>query len=133
LTEKRIERARILDTDHFAGIMNSLAETERLWLQQFETILMSQLGNPDFSVPALAASMGISRNTLYRRLYEITGMKPGDFIQEARLQKARYLLEQRRYRDTGEIMNAVGLKDTRYFFQIYYSRFGKAPDSYFAV
>ena len=133
LTEKNTERPGFLDTGNFAALIQHLSDEEIQWMRQFESVLMSQLGNPDFSVPALAASMGIGKNTLYRKLYDIAGMKPNDFIQEARLQKARHLLERMRYSRLNEVMEAVGLKDARHFSQLYYNRFGKFPESYYAV
>ncbi len=132
LIRRRTEHVQIVLDKYLADDKDSLSEADRQWLQQFETILLSQLGDPDFSVPSLAACMDMSKNTLYRKLSVLTGQKPNDYIQEARLQKARNMLESGTCRQLSEIMSAIGLKDIRHFSSSYKSRFGKSPETYFS-
>jgi AraC-like DNA-binding protein len=100
-------------------------------LREFERLIFEQLADADFSVPKLAQSLSMSKNTLYRRLYKLTGLKPLDCIQKARLTLARKLLESRNCKNISEVLQKIGLKDAGAFSAVFKKRYGKSPASYF--
>ena len=102
-----------------------------IWLREFERLIFEQLADADFSVPKLAQSLSMSKNTLYRRLYKLTGLKPLDCIQKARLTLARKLLESRNCKNISEVLQKIGLKDAGAFSAVFKKRYGKSPASYF--
>lgn len=78
------------------------------------------------SAQHLAAGIGISPATFYRRFRELTGMSPQRFHKEARLQLARRLLV------TGEhtasaAASAVGYVSVQQFSRDYRQRYGRPP------
>jgi signal transduction histidine kinase/CheY-like chemotaxis protein/AraC-like DNA-binding protein/ligand-binding sensor domain-containing protein len=102
-----------------------------IWLREFERLILEQLADIDFSVLKLAQSLSMSKNTFYRRLYKLTGLKPLDYIQEARLTLARKLLESGTCKDISEVLQRIGLKDASAFSTVFKKRFGKSPASFF--
>lgn len=104
---------------------------DHLWLQHFEQMVLSLMAEPDFSTDQLARHLGITRMTLYRKLFKITGIKPNDYLNEVRLQVARLLLEDQSHPDLKSVLGAIGVKDARNFEKKFTLRFGKKPMSYF--
>jgi signal transduction histidine kinase/CheY-like chemotaxis protein/ligand-binding sensor domain-containing protein len=101
------------------------------WLQHFEKMVLSLMAEPDFSTDQLANHLGITRMTLYRKLFKLTGIKPNDYLNELRLQAARLLLETQSHPDLNTVLELIGVKDSRYFEKKFTARFGKKPVSYF--
>lgn len=64
-------------------------------LKEKATLLVEEhLDDSDFSVEQLAAELGMSRGHLYKRLLDITGKTPIEFIRIVRIKQGRQLLEQ---------------------------------------
>ena len=94
-----------------------------------ETVL-EHLHSPTFTTNDLAASANMSLNSLRRFLKKTTGLSPGQFIREIRLQQARRLLEARQYPTVLEVTYAVGFEKATYFSKLFAERFGKRPSEY---
>ena len=75
----------------------------------------------------LADQMAMSRSSLFRQLKRLTGLSPLQYVDEARFQKARMLLETRAVSSVKAAAYAVGLKQVKNFSQNYTKRFGKQP------
>lgn len=80
---------------------------------------------PNFGVDTIAEHFNMSKSTLNRKLKSLLGQVPKDIIMEARLQKARTLLEENPTETQKNIANAVGIKNTSYFFKRIEERFGR--------
>jgi signal transduction histidine kinase/CheY-like chemotaxis protein/ligand-binding sensor domain-containing protein len=104
---------------------------DHLWLLGFERLFISQMTEVDFSMDKLTRHLEVSRMTLYRKLFQATGLKPNDYLNEVRLQAARLLLEDQSHQDLKSVLNAIGVKDARSFEKKFTQRFGKKPMSYF--
>ncbi|MEM9686217.1 MAG: response regulator [Bacteroidota bacterium] len=94
-----------------------------------ETVL-KHLHSTTFTANDLAASANMSLNSLRRFLKKTTGLSPGQFIREIRLQQARRLLEARQYPTVLEVTYAVGFEKATYFSKLFAERFGKKPSEY---
>ena len=103
---------------------------DKKWLMNLESIVQAQLKNPHLSVQTLAEKMNISERTLQNKIKAYTGLTPNQYLTEARLQKARALLEARAFQTVAEVCYAVGFKTTQYFSAMMKKRFGKAPSDY---
>lgn len=99
------------------------------WLEQLEnaTIELLQI---HLTAETLAAEMAVSRRNLFRKIKSVTGLTPNQYIQEVRFQHARHLLESRSVSSVKAVSYEVGMKDIRYFSQLYKARFGKSPSEY---
>lgn len=113
-------------TDSVANVsVNDLA-----WLAQLETRVKQHLKNTDYSVEQMADDMALSRTQLFRKLKNLTGLSPQQYLQEVRLQQALYLLETKQGQSVKAVCYAVGLLQVKHFSQLFHHRFGKLPSAY---
>lgn len=103
---------------------------DREWLQDFEAYILDHLSSDMLSIPQLAAHFAMSESTLRRRLQQLTGLSPKQYLREVRLNKARQLLEQGTYKTVSEVANQVGYSNLRTFSRIFKERFGKSPSKH---
>lgn len=106
-----------------------LSQSEQEWLARFETYVQQNFGSDILSVPFLAHEFAMSESTLYRQLKRLTGLSPGQYLKEVRLDQARQLLENRTYDSVERVANAVGYGDYRAFSRSFKQRFGRLPSS----
>lgn len=104
-----------------------LSKPDQEWLASFEVYVQKNLASDIISVPMLADEFAMSVSTLLRQLKRLTGLTPGQYLQEIRLNAARQLLEKQSYRSIAEVATAVGYGDTRSFSRGFKKRFGRAP------
>lgn len=107
--------------------MPAISEPDRVWLENFEQYVHKNYASDILSVTMLAQAFYISESTLLRQLKRLTGLTPNQFIQEVRLNEARYLLENRQYDSIAQVAIKVGFADTRSFSRSFKQRFGKLP------
>ena len=87
--------------------------------------------NFDLDINFLAHEMAIGKRQFARKVKMNTGLSPGKYIQEVRLQHARKLLEQKTHYSVSNVCYAVGYKRPKYFSQQFKLRFGRLPSSYY--
>lgn len=127
----RLEHTMMAETEHTeVHPTESLESYDQKWMRQLEAIAQQHLQNPDFSIQRLAEAMRVSERTLQYKIKAHTGLTPNQYVVEARLQKARQLLEAKTYPTISEVCYAVGFKTTQYFARIMKERFGKSPSEF---
>lgn len=99
-------------------------------MSDLETHVKQNLANSSFSVEELARLVAMSSSTLNRHVKKMTGLTPGKFIREIRLQSAIQLLESNQYSTVSEVVYAVGFEDVSSFSRLFKGRFGKSPSAY---
>lgn len=105
-------------------------KSERAWLLKLEKETNALIANETFSVDELSLVMLMGRTTFYQEVKRLTGLTPNQYILEARLVKARHLLETEPELTIKEIIYAVGLRDERHFGKVFKLRFGHLPSYY---
>lgn len=110
-----------------------ISVTDQAWLEKFEEYLLRNYRNDLLTVPELAHEFSVSESTLLRQLKRITGLTPVQYIQEVRLNQARFILENEAYDSLTQVALRVGYKDVRTFSRSFKNRFGKTPSELFAV
>lgn len=88
------------------------------------------LTNPGYTPQLLAEALHLSERTAYRRLKELTGLTPANWLREVRLERARQLLEAQAFPTVAEVAYEVGFLNPSHFTQLYSKRFGKKPSEY---
>lgn len=107
-----------------------LSESDREWLESFEAYVQEHFSNNVLSVPFLAQEFVMSESTLLRQLKRLTGLTPGQYLQEVRLDAARRLLENRSNTSVARLAARVGYGDARSFSRSFKKRFGKSPSRF---
>lgn len=87
------------------------------------------IGNPDFSVEELSEDLGLSRGHLYKKLMNITGKSPLEFIRIIRLKRSQQYLKESQM-SISEIAYTVGFNSPKNFARYFKEEFGKTPSEY---
>jgi signal transduction histidine kinase/CheY-like chemotaxis protein/ligand-binding sensor domain-containing protein len=77
----------------------------------------------------IADFMNISKATLYRKLKELTGKTPGEFLRTIRLEHASKLLTKTKL-TVSEIMYRSGFTNKSYFYREFQKLYGSSPKDY---
>jgi AraC-like DNA-binding protein len=83
----------------------------------------------NFSIDQLSKIMNMSRSSLYRKIREITNLRPVDFIKKAKLNYASKLLLTKNL-NINEISWRSGFSDPKYFSKCFLQEFGCYPRKY---
>jgi signal transduction histidine kinase/ligand-binding sensor domain-containing protein/CheY-like chemotaxis protein/AraC-like DNA-binding protein len=102
---------------------------DRRFLDRVRAAIDAGFPDESFSVPELAAAVGMSRSHLFRRLKDLGVSSPSDMIREARLARAAELLRARAG-NVGEIAYGVGFRSLAHFSRAFRERFGVPPSRY---
>ncbi|MCB0533545.1 MAG: response regulator [Lewinellaceae bacterium] len=103
---------------------------DMVWLENFEQIVEKRLGDFNLTADILAGEMAMSRAPFFRQLKRLTGLTPAQYLDEARFQKARRLLEQRKSSSVKSAAYSVGFRQVKHFSQNFKKRFGKLPSEF---
>jgi len=107
------------------------SDDEKLLLkitQYIESTLESQ----QLSVEELSKYVFMSRSSLYRKIVDLTGETPVEFIRSVKLNKAAELLEKSDMKIT-EVGYAVGFTTPNYFARAFKAKFNLSPSEYVAL
>lgn len=95
---------------------------------QVNRLLLAGLGEL-YDLNALAVALHVSTRTLLRRYTTETGMSPLTWLQRARVEKAKQLLEKSRL-SLGQIVEAVGYQDVATFSRLFVRQVRETPAQY---
>ena len=112
------------DTKH------KVSQEDLEWLEPLEQEVLNRLGQFEFSVTDLATTLITNRWQLNSRIKRLTGLTAQQYIQEARLNYARQLLETGTTSSVKHTAYEIGMKDLKYFSRQFKKRFGRIPSSY---
>lgn len=99
------------------------------FLRQVTQIVESKIADPDFNVNKLSELAGVSSKQVYRRVKQLTGMTPVDYIRSIRLKKAAMLLAQQKF-SVSEVMYLVGFSNASYFTKCFFNMYECTPKQY---
>ena len=98
-------------------------------LERIMKVINENISNSDLSVDTIAQTVGISRVHLHRKMKELTGQTPHDFIRNIRLKQAAHLLSTGDMNVT-EVMYACGFSNSASFSTIFKRFYGMTPREY---
>lgn len=134
LEERKRMQKRFMQAIEVGGIPIINTETEmessdKLFIQKFATLLESSFQDPTISIEKLSDDMGVSRVHLYRKVKEITGFSPVDYLRNFRLSKATNLLAKRQF-SISEIAYQIGFSSPAYFSKCFKDVFNMTPSDF---
>lgn len=100
------------------------------WLAKLEKIVKENISDDQLDVRDLANRLALSERQLRNKIKLNTGLPPSQYIKEARLLRARQLLESKSYSTIAEVCYAVGFKNPAHFTKVFRQRFGRLPSTY---
>ncbi len=109
------------------GITRSKIDEE--FLEKAINVMNDHIGDPAFNVETFSQEMFTSRMTLYRKITNITGQSPNEFITTIRLKHAAQLLKETSA-SVAVISEQCGFSSPSYFSKNFKKMFGKLPKEY---
>lgn len=112
-----------------------LAEPEKaenmddLFLRKFIARIEEVYADSEYNVERLSETLGLSRGHLHRKIKELTGTTPVDFLRNYRLNKAAQLLKQKKY-TISEIAYQTGFTSPAYFSKCFKAVYNITPTEY---
>lgn len=98
-------------------------------LERVMKVINENLSNSELNVDEIASTVGISRVHLHRKMKELTGQTPHDFIRNIRLKQAAHLLSNGDMNIT-DVMYACGFSNSASFSTIFKRFYGMTPREY---
>lgn len=90
--ERLLNRKRPLLTDtDISG--HRISRQDREFLDRVKAEIEENLQESEYTIESLCSSMGVSRSGLYKKMMQLTGKSPIEFIRILRLEKGREMLE----------------------------------------
>ncbi len=108
----------------------TISKIDEDFLNQITGLLEKNLDNSDFDIDSFCRNLGVSSSYLYRKIKNITGLSPNEFIRTYRLRKAAVLFRESKM-NVSEIAYHVGFNDPLYFSKCFKKQFGISPSMYF--
>ena len=99
------------------------------FLSNIIRLIEDHLSESELNVNALCELSGISNKQIYRKIKQLTGMSPVEYIKSIRMKKAAMLLQQKKF-TVAEVMYMVGFSNHSYFSKCFQAEFGKTPRQY---
>lgn len=106
-----------------------LQSNNDILMQKVLVIINERISDPELNVEVLADKIGISRGHLHRRIKEITGSSPGEYIRAIRLNQAAQLLKGAK-KNISQIAYSVGYGNPSVFSTAFKSFFGISAKEY---
>ena len=131
INSRRMLRLKYERNDNLEEQMSEIrvkSPDEKL-LERIMECINKNLSNSDLSVDMIADKAGISRVHLHRKMKELTGQTPHDFIRNIRLKKAAQLLSTQGMNVT-EVMYACGFSNSASFSTVFKKFYGMSPRDY---
>ena len=88
-----------------------------------------RIEDSDLNVTSLCEQLQINNKQMYRKLKQLTGLSPVEYIKSIRLKKAAMLLNQNKF-TVSEVLYMVGFSNPSYFSKCFQAEFGKTPKQY---
>lgn len=120
--------ATAIQQDEKIGQIELTSPDEHL-MERVMKVISGNLENPELSVEFVADKVGVSRVHFHRKLKELTGQTPRDFIRSIRLKEAARLLSEK-HLDITDVSVATGFKSLSTFSTSFKQVYGMTPSEY---
>jgi signal transduction histidine kinase/ligand-binding sensor domain-containing protein/CheY-like chemotaxis protein/AraC-like DNA-binding protein len=124
----QIEKKERIQTISEPKAIEAVSEDEK-FLLQITSLIEDHVGDFELNVNSLCEQMGLGNKLVYRKLKQLTGQTPVEYIKNIRMKKAAMLLSQQKF-TVAEVMYMVGYSNTSYFSKCFQTEFGVTPRQY---
>ena len=118
----------IVDTDKDDMEAVPISDLDRDFINRINQLVDDNIGNADFSIGDVTASIGVSRTLLHVKMKNLINMSMGEYIRKKRLDKACYLLKHGY--NVSETAYRTGFSDPSYFSKTFKKHIGVSPTEY---
>lgn len=127
LRERLLEKLR--DNKLLLSEPEKVESIDDAFLRKFAEQIEAVYADPEYNVEKLSETLGLSRGHLHRKIKELTGTAPVEFLRTYRLNKATQLLRQNAY-TVSEVAYRTGFSSPVYFSKCFKAVYGVTPTEY---
>ena len=127
LRERLLEKLR--DNKLLLSEPEKVESIDDAFLRKFTEQIEAVYADPEYNVEKLSETLGLSRGHLHRKIKELTGTAPVEFLRTYRLNKATQLLRQNAY-TVSEVAYRTGFSSPAYFSKCFKAVYGVTPTEY---
>lgn len=106
-----------------------VTSVDEKFMQKLYATLQQNIANSDLNLDAFCKELGLSKSNLYRKIKQITGYSPNEFIRNFRLETAAKMLKETDMSIT-EVYCAVGYNSLAYFSNSFKTLYGVSPSEF---
>ena len=106
-----------------------LSKEDERFCRKLERIVHTRMRNPDLNIDVIASQFGMGRTNFYRKVRELMGMSPNDYLRKCRMERAAALIKDTNM-PIAEICAQVGVPDAQYFSRVFKTFYGVPPSTY---
>ena len=120
--QRRISASMIPD-------LPEIESADKIFLEKLLSVVEDNISNSEFSVDDLSSLMAMGKTNFYKKIKELLGQTPVDFIREIRIKRAMQLLNTGQMNVT-EIAYECGFSDPKFFSKTFKKLTGVSPKDY---
>lgn len=98
-------------------------DADKKFLERFDSWIYANISNSDMQFMDFATTMKMGRTTFFKKVRQVTGMAPHEYIRKARLTRAAELLADPTS-SISEVAYKTGFEDPNYFSRLFRNYFG---------
>jgi ligand-binding sensor domain-containing protein/signal transduction histidine kinase/DNA-binding response OmpR family regulator len=99
---------------------------DKRFINRLNKAIEERMSDPNFSIDTVCEEIVMSRSNFYRKIKDVSGLSPNDYMKMIRLKRAAELLLQEDYRII-EVCDKVGFSSSSYFAKCFKTNFGVLP------
>ena len=106
--------------------MVNVSSEDEMFMNKITGFIEKNISDSDISINDMAAAMAVSRSGLNRKMRQLLGVTPADFLKEARMKRAVKMLKETDA-SVADIAYGCGFSDPKYFAKCVKALTGKTP------
>ena len=122
-------RKKYIKEIQISPTISTIENHDTLFINNAIKIVEDHLSDSEFTVENFSGLLKMSYMQLYRKMENLTGISPNDFVKTIRLKKAAQLIDQGNL-NMAQICYEVGFKDPSYFTKCFKKEFNLNPKEF---
>jgi signal transduction histidine kinase/DNA-binding response OmpR family regulator len=115
---------------YFRELLQTKDVTESDFIKNCINLIYENIVNENYTLDNLSNDLNMSRSSLYRKIIEVTKLRPVDFIKKTKLNYAAKVILSNDTWNVNEISWRSGFSDAKYFSKCFYNEFGINPSHF---
>ena len=129
LLNRSQQQENSMEEQHHVEPTPIVNEEDDAFMQRLMEFIEENMGDSGIGVDEMASATATSRSSLNRKMKQLLGVTPADFLKEARIKRACQLLATT-MRGVNEIAYGCGFSDPKYFSKCFKAAVGMSPTEY---
>lgn len=129
IRKNELQYAKIRQQTIAQGSETKVVSQDDKFIESITKIIEDQISDNDLSVSVLSKKCAMSEKQIYRRIKQLSGLTPTEYVRQIRLNRASLLLKQGGF-SVSEVLFMVGFSNPSYFTKCFKAQFNVTPSEY---